>query len=83
MTLQLDLRSASLVMDSTGHQQWREADSPTTLQASATALLLCDVWNDHTSRGAVPGSSTTILLSPSPPTKQRHFWNFILAFCKP
>ena len=52
-TLRLDLRSASLVMDSTGHQQWREAESPTTLQASATALLLCDVWNDHTSRGAV------------------------------
>ena len=53
MALRLDLRSASLVMDSTGHQQWREADTPTTLQAGATALLLCDVWNDHTSRGAV------------------------------
>ena len=53
MALPLELRSAALVVDAAGHQQWRESHETRVLDPSRTALLLCDVWNDHTSRGAV------------------------------
>lgn len=53
MVLPLDLRSASLVFDAAGRQQWRETVQTSSIDPTTTALLLCDVWNDHTSRGAV------------------------------
>ena len=51
--LVLDVRTSTLVTDPTGQHQWREQISPCTIEPSRTALLLCDVWDDHTSRGAV------------------------------
>ncbi len=53
MGLPLELRSAALVADGAGHQQWRELHETRVLEPRRAALLLCDVWNDHTSRGAV------------------------------
>jgi nicotinamidase-related amidase len=51
--IQLDLRSGELVVDSSGSTQWRQRDEAARLSPRKTALLLCDVWDDHTSRGAV------------------------------
>lgn len=53
MGLPLELRSAALVVDAAGHQQWRESVETRVVEPQRAALVLCDVWNDHTCRGAV------------------------------
>lgn len=51
--LNLQLRSQSLHQDDTGHKKWLEILSEKEISGSKTALLLCDIWNTHWSRGAV------------------------------
>lgn len=50
--MDLTLRSQSLVNES-GHDVWSVTENRETWQPERTALLLCDVWDSHWSRGAV------------------------------
>jgi len=50
--LHLHLRSQVLHQDENGRNCWQVLITPATFPASRTALLLCDVWDDHWSRGA-------------------------------
>ena len=50
--LHLNLRSQVLKQDSNGHNYWEVVTEKKTLPATETAILLCDVWNKHWSRGA-------------------------------
>ena len=50
--LTLHLRTRNLRRDATGHNVWDIATSAETLPAAQVALLLCDVWDHHWSRGA-------------------------------
>ena len=51
-TLHLTLRSQVLRQDAGGHNEWQEIVVEKGLPVSGTALLLCDVWDRHWSRGA-------------------------------
>jgi nicotinamidase-related amidase len=51
-TLLLHLRSQSLTQEAGGHNQWQAVETEQRLPASQVALLLCDVWDAHWSRGA-------------------------------
>ncbi len=53
MDLQLKLRRRHLVENDQGYNIWQLADTPCHWPADKTALLLCDVWDKHWSRGAV------------------------------
>jgi nicotinamidase-related amidase len=48
----LHLRSQVLIQDETGHNQWQVVKTVKAVPAAKTALLLCDVWDAHWSRGA-------------------------------
>jgi nicotinamidase-related amidase len=50
--LALVYRSQALAKDSAGHICWEVVETPRALRASATAILICDMWDDHWSRGA-------------------------------
>ena len=50
--LHLNLRSQILTQDDTGHNYWKVVTTEKTLPATETAILLCDVWDKHWSRGA-------------------------------
>lgn len=50
--LKLALRAQVLTQDEGGHNQWEERLTVEAWPAVATALLLCDVWDRHWSRGA-------------------------------
>lgn len=52
-TLVLTLRSQRLTTHANGHTVWQVDERPTSWPAEQTALLLCDVWDNHWSRGAV------------------------------
>lgn len=52
-TFTLHLRQWRLAQDSGGHNYWQEEILPRTVQAHKLAILLCDVWDNHWSRGAV------------------------------
>jgi nicotinamidase-related amidase len=51
-TLCLNLRTQALSLNETGHAYWRVVMTPRTVLAAETAILLCDVWDKHWSRGA-------------------------------
>ena len=51
-TLRLTLRRQALRQDAGGHNVWETSLTEKTLPASQIALLLCDVWDRHWSRGA-------------------------------
>ncbi len=51
-TLHLHLRSQILTQDAGGHNEWREVLVEKRVPVSQAALLLCDVWDNHWSRGA-------------------------------
>jgi nicotinamidase-related amidase len=51
-TLLLHLRRQALTQDTGGHNQWQVIETEQRLPASQLALLLCDVWDAHWSRGA-------------------------------
>lgn len=50
--LKLQLRSRQLAQDETGHALWREVLTPTDVAASQVAIVICDMWDNHWSRGA-------------------------------
>jgi nicotinamidase-related amidase len=50
--LQLNLRSQVLERDAEGFARWRVVTEPRQVAPERTALLLCDVWDAHWSRGA-------------------------------
>lgn len=52
-TIDVSLRSRELTLDEDGRREWQAVDRPASLQPERTALLLCDVWDDHTCQGAV------------------------------
>ena len=50
--LLLRFRRAYLAQDEGGHNFWREEIMPRTTPAEQTAILICDMWDNHWSRGA-------------------------------
>jgi nicotinamidase-related amidase len=50
--LQLTLRTQELAHDGRGHAVWRTRTATRNVPAAATAIVICDVWDDHWSRGA-------------------------------
>ena len=52
-SLNLTLRHQTLTRDTGGHNMWQVTEETRTFPADQTALLLCDVWDNHWSRGAV------------------------------
>ena len=50
--LRLNLRSQKLVTSAEGYNVWQAETVAATLPAGETALVLCDVWDKHWSRGA-------------------------------
>jgi nicotinamidase-related amidase len=51
-TLNLNLRSQILKQNANGYNVWEVVTTPASLRPAETALLLCDVWERHWSRGA-------------------------------
>lgn len=51
--LTLRLRRREIVNDGAGHSVWRDVEERQRISPKRTALLLCDVWDSHWSRGAV------------------------------
>ena len=52
VTLDLVFRSQQLGQDKRGHACWKVTETPRTLQATQTAIVICDMWDKHWSRGA-------------------------------
>ncbi len=50
--LRLTLRSQRLGQDEGGHNEWQVMTTEVALDPAQTALILCDVWDKHWSRGA-------------------------------
>ena len=50
--LRLNLRTQVLQQDEGGHNYWQELNQVEEFTCADTALLLCDVWDKHWSRGA-------------------------------
>jgi nicotinamidase-related amidase len=48
----LQLRRWELTQDAGGHNTWREIVTPCTVPAANTAIIICDMWDKHWSRGA-------------------------------
>jgi hypothetical protein len=51
-SISVRLRTQRLVQNAAGYAVWRVEEGPETLDATRTALVLCDVWDRHTCRGA-------------------------------
>jgi nicotinamidase-related amidase len=51
--LELHLRRWALGQDAGGHAIWREVIEPRRIAARSTAILICDMWDAHWSRGAM------------------------------
>lgn len=50
--LQLHQRSQDLSLDVSGHNVWRTNDISRSVSAAQTAIIICDMWDNHWSRGA-------------------------------
>jgi nicotinamidase-related amidase len=50
--LSLELQSRRLVVDEKGYRKWETATSQSQWPARETALIICDVWDRHWSKGA-------------------------------
>ena len=50
--LHLSLRRQKLTQDTNGRNVWEVIEEPRIIPASATAILICDMWDNHWSRGA-------------------------------
>lgn len=50
--LRFHLRTQELVQDERGYSSWRPLTTVKDVFANACALILCDVWDNHWSRGA-------------------------------
>ena len=51
-TVMLHLRSQTLRPDADGHNRWDVVNTEKEIRCQETVLLLCDVWDQHWSRGA-------------------------------
>lgn len=51
-SLQLNLRRRVLAQDQNGRNYWQEVLTPKSVAATQTAIIICDMWDDHWSRGA-------------------------------
>lgn len=51
-TFDLELRRWELAQDANGYNGWQAAITTKRVDATRVALLLCDVWDNHWSRGA-------------------------------
>lgn len=51
--LELHLRSQALAKDERGHHAWNVRTVKKVVPASATTIIVCDMWDRHWSRGAV------------------------------
>jgi nicotinamidase-related amidase len=51
-TLSVRLRTQRLVENASGYRVWQADEVPKALDPAKTALVLCDVWDCHTCRGA-------------------------------
>lgn len=59
--LNLNLKSQELAIDSNGYNVWRTILSEKKLLPQDTALLICDMWDDHWSRGAAERVNAMVL----------------------
>src|SRR5688572_32896395 len=50
--LAVTLRTQRLVENASGYRVWQIEEEPRALDPAKTALVLCDVWDCHTCRGA-------------------------------
>ena len=50
--LQLTQRTQVLKPDATGHNQWQVVTTQESRRAEETAIIVCDMWDKHWSRGA-------------------------------
>ena len=50
--LQLTERTQVLRLDAMGHNPWEVATALKSLRAEETAIIICDMWDKHWSRGA-------------------------------
>jgi nicotinamidase-related amidase len=48
----LQVRSQVLGTDATGHAEWQVVVTPHTLDPARSAIVICDMWDRHWSRGA-------------------------------
>jgi nicotinamidase-related amidase len=53
MNLTLNLRRQKFGRDAGGYNRWQIETARKTVAAAKTALILCDVWDTHTCRGAI------------------------------
>ena len=51
-TIPVRLRTQRLIESASGYRVWQVEEEQRTLDATKTALVLCDVWDAHTCRGA-------------------------------
>lgn len=51
--LNLSLRTRRLVQNADGYSVWERTEAQTSWAVSETALVLCDLWDNHWCRGAV------------------------------
>ncbi|MFT5367547.1 MAG: nicotinamidase-related amidase [Candidatus Latescibacterota bacterium] len=51
--LNFKLKTQQLDQDDSGHSMWKTSENIANWPAEKTALLLCDVWDNHWCRGAV------------------------------
>lgn len=51
--IRLNLRRWHLIQDDAGHNQWQMQVEERTIAAQKIAIIICDVWDNHWSRGAV------------------------------
>ncbi len=52
-TFTLHLRDWELCQNSSGHTIWQAQQTDRVLQANRLAIIICDMWDNHWSRGAV------------------------------
>lgn len=52
MTFNLELRSRRLAQDAGGHSEWQTVAVHRPIPLAQTALIVCDLWDRHWSRGA-------------------------------
>ena len=50
--IRVRLRSQSLKADAGGHNYWDVLAAERTIRAEQTAIIICDIWDKHWSRGA-------------------------------
>ena len=50
--LQLHFRSQQLATDANGYRTWQTAETRKEVATSETAIIICDMWDQHWSRGA-------------------------------